>query len=32
LNRVLSNPSRFVETIPDKKKDIHLYLQELMTR
>lgn len=32
LNKVLSNPSRFIQTIPDSKKDIHLYLQDLMTR
>ena len=32
LNKVLINPSRFIDTIPNDKKNIHLYLQELMTK
>lgn len=32
LNKVLVNPSRFIDTIPNDKKNIHIYLQELMSK
>lgn len=32
LNKVLINPSKFIDTIPNDKKNIHIYLQELMSK
>ena len=32
LNKVLVNPSRFIDTIPNDKKNIHIFLKELMSK
>jgi len=32
LNKVLINPSRFIDTIPNDKKNIHIFLKELMSK